>query len=394
MRTRYAPETWEVSVKELREAVLRWQRMGFSAIFRCVETEGVGMKKFLEVADKTQRDLVGKTAVEFYVDGLGLKGDNMDTFFGVTNLGVVGSGFDYEVNRTFTETSVSAEQYRCPLMDEIMAAGYDVGDPAIQDVSLWCDMYDNFESAAVAPSIGMIHSHCLGRGDKCCRWYIEVLDPEVRRKEGEHVYDYLSRMRDSYRAKGDEPWVIDGLPPEEVERLTRENVKVTEDQQDLLWETLDEKLKQGVLVSSRNGACSTLIAGELLGWDVFIDRMAEKEGKILTEDARTKCNELGIHGDSAIAGYDLFRALRLGMLYGPYKVEEKTPEKVVCSCDHCPLIEAGLESELGAACKNVMPHCSAVATYQMQALDKDLTQTFTHCLGKGDDRCRFVIEKK
>jgi hypothetical protein len=93
MRTRYAPETWEVSVKELREAVLRWQRMGFSAIFRCVETEGVGMKKFLEVADKTQRDLVGKTAVEFYVDGLGLKGDNMDTFFGVTNLGVVGSGF-------------------------------------------------------------------------------------------------------------------------------------------------------------------------------------------------------------------------------------------------------------------------------------------------------------
>lgn len=395
MRTRFAPETWEVTSKEQKEARMRWMRSAFSAVLRCAEDEGIGMRKFLEVADSTQRELVGKTAIEFYVDGLGLKGDNIDTFFGVTNLGVIGAGFDYEVNRTFEfeDEKASAEQYRCPLWDEVEAAGYEIGDEIVKDLSLWCDMYDNFESAAVTPSIGMVHSHCLGRGDKCCRWFIEKMPEEQRRKEGEHVYDYLARMRDEFRSRGDGPWVIDDLTPEEIEQLTRDNVKVTEDQQDELWPYINDKFDYGIDVIGRIGACSTLIAGELMGWDKFIDKMSEKEGKILKKAAKEKMYELGIYGDTAIAAYDLFRAIIMATGMGPYKVEEKSIDKVVASCDHCPIIEAGLESELDEHCKHIMPHCSAECTYEIQALGDNLKQTFTHCLGRGDDKCRFVIER-
>jgi hypothetical protein len=394
MREPFTPATWSVGEKELLAARRRWMRAGYSAILRCADTEGIGMRGFLEVGDKTQRQLVGKTAIEFYRDSLGLTEDSIDTFFGVTNLGVVGSGFDYEVARYTRATSVSAEQYRCPLIDHVHAAGYQNGDKALQDLSLWCDMYDNFESAAVAPSVGMIHSHCLGLGDHQCRWYIEILDPKEVREDDEHIHDYLGRMRESRRGRGDGPWVIDGKTPEDIDRITRENVQLSEDDQDKLWPTTLEKLEQGVLVSSRIGSASLLIAGELLGWDSFVERMEEKEGPILTQAAKETAEERGIYGDTPQAGAVLHEALTLGTLFGPYEIEESTEDRVVASCATCPLVEAGRESGLEDPCSEVSVYCSAAATYEVQALSKDLSQTYTACLGKGDSVCRWVIEKK
>lgn len=369
MRERYSPDVWEVTSKELEEARMRWMRASWSAIIRCAEADGAGIKKFIERADTTQRAIVAKTAVEDYCAGLGLEELDLNTFFGVTNAGVAGSGFNHEVNRIFEDKLVSAEQYRCPLMDEILEAGYEVGDPLLEDVSLWCDMYDNFESAACAPSVAMTHSHCLGRGDKQCRWFIEDIPKEQRRQEGEGIYEYLSRQRDFYRAKGDGPWVIDGLCPDEIDRITRENVKVTEDQQDELWPTLDGKLEWGVTVSYRIATASILNAGGLLGWDKFVDMMAEKEGPILTKDALKKAKELGIYGFTAVAAFDLYRALRLGSQFEEPVVEEKTADKVVASCKSCPICTAGPEVGLADELKNVSCYCEAVANYQNAALD-------------------------
>jgi predicted hydrocarbon binding protein len=43
--------------------------------------------------------------------------------------------------------------------------------------------------------------------------------------------------------------------------------------------------------------------------------------------------------------------------------------------------------------KGISTWCSAARTYEAQVIDKDITQTYTHCLAKGDSICRFVIEK-
>ena len=51
------------------------------------------MRKFIELADVTQRDLVGKVAKDFYAEELGLTEDTLDTFMIVTNLGITGCRF-------------------------------------------------------------------------------------------------------------------------------------------------------------------------------------------------------------------------------------------------------------------------------------------------------------
>jgi hypothetical protein len=393
MREAFAPEQWTVDVDQLVEARRRFMRAGYSALFRCVEAPGVGMRSFLEVADRTQRELVGRTARDFYAQELGLANDDLDTFFGVTNVGVVGSGFDYEVNRHSREDSVSAEQYRCPLIDHAKAAGYPVGHPALADMSLWCDTYDNFESAAVAPSTGMVHSHCLGRGDHQCRWYIETLEEDQRRRPDEHIFDYLARMRDRYRAADPGgPWVIDGLEPDEIDRITRENVALSEADQDKLYPSLEDKLTQGVLVSSRIAASSIVIAAKLLGWDRLIEGMAEKEGPILRDEARKKADQLGIYGATASAARWLHEALNLGTGVAPYEIEELTTHRVVASTRRCPLAEAAQESGLGEDAAGLREYHTAVARYECEALGEGVTMTFTHCISRGDAVCRYVAE--
>ena len=394
MRETFNPDSWTVDVDRLVEARRRYMRAGYSAMFRCVETPGVGMRNFLDVADRTQRELVGRTAREFYLVELGIEEDNLEAFFGVTNVGVVGAGFDYEVNRYANETAVSAEQYRCPLIDHATSAGYPIGHEVYQDMSLWCDTYDNFESAAVATSVAMAHSHCLGKGDHQCRWYIEKVDPAVLRKGDEHIYDYLARMRDSYRAaEPGGPWVIDGLDAAEIDRITRENVEVSEVDQDKLYPTVIDKLEQGVLISVRIAASNLAIAASLQGWDTVIAGMEDKEGPILVAAARQRADQDGIYGFSPAAAHALHVSLNVATGVGPFMVEEQTDTRVVATSEHCPLTEAAVESGLGDYVAGLMAYKGAVATYEARAVSPDFRVTYTHCRSQGDDTCRYVIEK-
>lgn len=396
MREPYDPQAAVIDVDTLTEARRRYMRAGYSALFRCVEDPSIGMRRFLEVADSTQRELVGKVAVEYYSRELGMTEDNLATFFGITNVGVVGSGFDYEVNRWDRPTSVSAEQYRCPLIDHATAAGYPIGHRVYDDMSLWCDTYDNFESAAVTPSVAMAHSHCLGRGDHQCRWFIEKIEPERRRKDDEHIFDYLARMRDEYRATtpGDGgPWVIDGLDPAEIDRITRENVGVSEADQDKLFPTPEEKLTQGVLVSARIAGSSIGIAARLMGWDRLIAGMAEKEGAVLTAEARRKANSLGIYGTTAKAAADLHRALNVAMGGGEIRFTEESTERVVGEWESFPLGEALLEAGLADQLGGFKDYLTAAATYECAALGPGISFEFTECTAsENGSTCKFVIE--
>lgn len=372
----------------------RWGAMALSAIMRCAGREDVGFRKFLELADTTQRELVGKVAKEFYAKEFNLMEDSIETFFKVTSLGVVGCGFEYEVDAGSTDEKLKAEQYRCPIVDHAHMAGYKNGDSEFDDLGLWCDTYDNFESAAVAPSQGMVHSHCIGRNDRMCRWYIETLEPEVQRQEGEHIYDYTHRMRAEYRERQpDGPWVLDGKTQEETDQLVQDNVSVAHRLQDEIAPTWRDKNRLGSDIWGRIGAVSTVMAGKLLGYDNYVDTMSEKQGPNLQIFARERAEECGITGDSVNDAVSLHNALIVGQGFGAYEINQKSTECIEGACTKCPIAEWAGEAGMAEEAKGISTWCSAARTYEAQVIDENISHTYTHCLANGDAVCRWVIEK-
>ena len=384
----------EPTLQELHDARNRWGAISASAILKCAETEGIGIRKLIEIADTTQRYPVALVAKEYYGEQFGLTEDTLETFIQITNMGITGAGFNFEMFVGRTENGVTAEQFRCPLIDYGQQAGYEVGHPAYEEHSLWCDTYDNFESAAVAPTQAMVHTHCLGRGDKSCRLYMEAIDEEHRRQEGEHIHDYLKRMRDTWRdRKPDGPWLVDRYSKDVQEELARENWAGITESQNQIAPTLYDKKKRSIEIQGRIGASSLLIAGHLLGWDRMVSSMSEREGPALQKEASARIKSHNIKGNTASDAAELHLRLVKGMGFGEYEVTKKSENYVTGSCTSCPIVTYGKESGLNEEIKNVSKWCSAARTFEAQTINENLTHSYTRCIGKGDKECRWIIDK-
>lgn len=383
-----------LTLSDLHDARTRWGTMALSAILGCAASREVGMRKFIELADVTQRDLVGKVAKDFYAEELGLTEDTLDTFMTVTNLGISGCGFDNEALAEESEERVVLEATTCPIVHHANLAGYENGNPAMDDLSLWCDTYDNFESAAVSPSQGLIHSHCIGKGDRYCRIICETIKPEDRRKEGEHIYDYTARLRKAQQEfKPDGPWVLDDKPPELVQDLIRDLVSGSVQVQSQIAPTLYDRRQMGADIWGRVGAVSTLMAGKLMGWQTLIASVPDKLGSALKKAARQKVEQLGIESHTVKDVANLHLSLIKGQGFGDYRIEEESGTCVKASCDKCPIIEWGHEAGLDDEAKHISNWCTAARTQEAQVISTNITHTYTDCIGKGDDVCRWVIEK-
>ena len=376
------------------KARARWGTMAMSAIMRCAGKPEIGFRNFLELADKTQRELVGRVAREFYVKEMGLEGDTLETFFKVTGLGVTGCGFEYEVDAGCTDEALKCEQYICPIVEHAKMAGYKIGDAEFDDLGLWCDTYDNFESAAVAPSQGMVHSHCIGRNDRMCRWYIETIPPEKQRQPDEHIYDYTYRMRAEYRDRHpDGPWVLDGKTQEETDQLVAENLKPTHEYQNTIADNWRDKNKIGADIWGRIGAVSTVMAGKLMGYEEYVNTMPDKQGPNLQDAARERAAEVGITGNTVNDAVALHNALIAGQGFGGYEINQKSATCVEGACTHCPIVAWAGEADMAEDAKGISTWCSAARTYEAKTIDENINHTYTHCLANGDSACRWVIEK-
>lgn len=382
------------TLQELHDSRLRWGAMGFSAIMACAAKKEIGIRRFIELADNTQRTLVATVAKDYYAGELGLTEDSLENFLTVTNLGITGAGFDYEVLAEDTETRCVLEANRCPLVDYANMVGYENGDPAMDDLSLWCDTYDNFESEAVTPSQGLIHSHCIGKGDKYCRIICETIDPEEAREDDEHIYDYTARMRKAQQTKRPGgPWVMDNKSPDVIVDMIRDFVGSSVQVQSQIAPTLYDRKRHGSELQGRIGAASVLMAGKLMGWDEFIQVIPDKHGLALRKAAQEKREAIGITESSASDAATLHLALTKGQEFESLKIDSENTNRVEGSCSKCPIVQWGEESGLGDETNHLMAWCTAARTQEAQVIASDLTHTYTHCIGRGDDACRWVIEK-
>lgn len=384
------------TIEDLHNARLRWGAMSMSAILGCAGDKEVGLKKFLEFADTTQRDLVGKVAKEFYCGELGLTEDTLATFLTVTNLGITGCGFDNEVLVEDTEDRCVIEARKCPIVDHANIAGYENGSSEMNDLSLWCDTYDNFESAAVSPSQGLIHSHCIGKGDKYCRIICKTLPEEEARKDGEHIFDYTSRLRNlEQENQPGGPWAMEGKDEDLVQDLIRDLVSGSVQVQSQIAPTLYERKQMGAEVWGRIAAASVLLAGKLRGWETLLDSVAVADRPYLQKAAKERAEalELPVGNGTASDAAKLYMSLIKGQEYGEITIEEEREDYVRGSCVKNPVVQWGIESGLDDQVGNLSAWSSASGTQEVQVISSDLTYTVTHCPSKGDDVYRWVIEK-
>jgi len=396
--TTIGPDVSEPSLSALQymDARTRWGVMAMSAILGFARVKG-SLREFLNLADKTQREQVAKIAREVYLVKQSNEPNTLAANLAVANLGTTGCGFEYKVALPATNdpTRMTSLQDKCPMVAFGNRAGYNNGDPAFNDMRMWCDAYDNFENQAVAPSQVIVHSHCLGVGDSGCRPFAERCPPGLERKPGEELYGYLRRMMEKWRAENEDPaQYIVGKTEEELRASGAAAVARKQANQAKVYPTLREQKRVGATIFGRIAAASKIMAGELLGWDVYVKEMAAVEGPALQKEAKAKAEELGITGDTVHDAVALHQALLNGMEFGAYSINASSKRRVEGTCTHCPIIKNANDADLQEGAKGIMTWCSAARTYEAQAISKDITHTYTHCLGRGDKVCRWVIEKK
>lgn len=83
-------------------------------------------------------------------------------------MGNAGTPFDAAFTK-YTDDEVVGIAHTCPLAE----AAKEMGLPEDADLSVWCDFYKNFDVHVVNPNLDVTHTHCIGCGDKYCRFTIK-----------------------------------------------------------------------------------------------------------------------------------------------------------------------------------------------------------------------------
>ncbi len=79
-------------------------------------------------------------------------------------------GYDGHSLIQFDDEGAEGVATRCKLVDTAKNLG--MADE-IEDLSLWCDYHHNHVIHAINPEFQVTHTHCLGRGDKYCRFCLK-----------------------------------------------------------------------------------------------------------------------------------------------------------------------------------------------------------------------------
>jgi len=349
-----------------------WTRLQMAALLRGAKE--VGWEKLLNAIEARQSTGVTEAAREFRKE-LGLTGNSMVEINLISAAGTSGCEFDWHRVTYQTDTDMQGTADGCPLVNAAREMG--VADfEEMKEVSLWCDTYDNFETRATNPDCMFTHTHCMGRGDKLCRFWIDFREVQ---KPGEDWYQAMKRnladklvedpkLEDYY---GPGYWV-----PRKVEGWDKKKL-----------------MKIGVDIQRRITVATTVIMADMIGWDKWINGMQEIEIPKLQTYARNNGVKYGVTGGTAIDASVLMHLNMMGAGYDDHQLVSWTDKRVEGVARTCPLVESAKELHMEDSLKGDMClWCSACANAAVKANNKDLNCTFTHCIGKGDKLCRWVIE--
>jgi hypothetical protein len=366
----------ETPLQRSLEGVEIWKKISLLIITDAAET--LGWKKYINLIDTEQRkakDKGYKGAVNL-VKQYGIEGDNVMSAVSTMVAHAMGGGFNYFKHTYMSEKKIEAYGSWCPLVEGVHDLG--IADRA-RDMRLFCDSFDDLNTQIVNKNIWMIHSHCPLKGDKYCRFFIEEKDTPPK---GDTYYDKVKWLNDKkfeeVEATAPEPDFYQGITsPRFIEQLTPEYIA-----------------HDGVLAWGRIAQETITILANQIGWPKFLDIIEQRQTWGLEKMALKLRAEHNIQGSSlrSVGVAVAFNYVSMG--FDNHHMIEFTDERVEGIGHSCPIVESAERLEMGDNIEDMSLWCDFFHNHTVHAINKEAQLCHTHCLGRGDKYCRFVIEKK
>ena len=288
----------------------------------------------------------------------------------------IGCGFNRHFSTMGDESYSEGYADWCPQIEALHEMGH--GEKA-GELHYWCDSYDRFQMRAGNEDAFYTHTHCIGcpeEGDRHCRSTLKTYDRE--KWDTEDPYETLKEIRVEQREylenKEIEPRKFHTFVPEFVMELS-----------DLEVQKRGAKTKFGIAVDI------ILIGAHLLGWKDFINTIAEKQAYGFRKAAADRKREFNVVGD-ALEDASAVAAMGYIGWFDTHQIVDFKPDRIEGCGQTCPLVDTAKAMGLEDNMEDMSLWCDFYHNFNVKAVHPERNLTHTHCLGRGDKQCRFVIK--
>lgn len=359
----------------MRHGVHEWTRLAMAMIVSA--SDEIGWDEYLNMLFEKQRPVIEKKA-RAIANEYDLDASNMMEAYVVIFRWAIGCGFEALTNYSTGPDEIVEAADSCPqiaAMNEMK-----MGERA-DKLSFWCDTMDNMIIQTENPNIYYTHTNCLGRpGDAHCRTCVKEHPGDVKQ---DSYFATIEKIRNTLRKNEDDNGIklpdIEGHIhfPRFLESWTPEQIAA-----------------DGVEAKGNIGQENMLLAAITIGWERFIDIICNDLGPGLESCAEEKKELFRIKGDSLQDAANLAMIGYAMLGFYDHNVVEYTDKRVELVARKCPIIDAAYRLGVQDKIENVSLWCDFYHNHHVNAVDPSSKLTHSNCLGRGDEFCRVVIEKK
>ena len=355
-----------------KQGVRMVSRIGVGCIV--VSAEKIGWEKFINTLHKTQGPGV-EAAAKAMRKQYGVTGDTLLDARIISVAGAAGCGFERHQTIEFSGTHFEGYGDWCGMVQAADEMG--LGDK-LELMSVWCDTYDNSEVHATNKDLWYVHANCLGRGDKYCRYFVDLFPEKQQGSFFEILKRHIEEKREELRKSYPEPSSAQGLGP----------LRVIEDVSE------EVVYKEAVRIWNHICTATILAAAELLGWGEFLNLVSEKLKRGFTEAAGALKRDFDIIGYSLRDACRMYTGVSSACGFDKHHIIEYSDRRIEGVADWCPIIDSAKNLGAGKIVEEMSLWCDLYNNFNIHAVSPTSQQVFTHCLGRGDQYCRFIMEKK
>lgn len=353
----------------LARGVMGWTRMAMATVL--AGGEAFGWEKFINLLDAKQRPASQKKA-DRLVKEFNIEGKSAADCVNLMVCWAKGDLFNYHTHPIVSEHNLFGMGTWCPQVAAVEEMG--LGDKA-QNLRLWCDLYDSTICHSLNTDCRMVHAHCPSGGDRFCMFYIF----EEEAPKTDSYYKTLQHFNDNKRKDlevNPNPDYFEGMaPPRIIEGLSEA-----------------EKLKDGVLCKAQIGLQTLLICAIEYGWENFINLLDKEDSWGYLQEGLKIRRDFAVKGTGLRDAANVLTTALAMQGYDFHSIIEYTPERVEGVGHKCQVIEAAQDLGLHDKIEDVSLWCDFYHNHKIKAINPDYQLTHTHCLGRGDKFCRFVLK--
>jgi hypothetical protein len=332
----------------------------------------VGWEKLINGIHKIQSPAVTRKAEKIAREH-GFTGEKTIDAMATTGVYAMGAGFDRHTYTVITDSHGEGYADWCPQTEALQEM--ELFDEA-GELHHWCDAMDRAIMAGACKDSFYLHTHCPGAGDRYCRWVIK--DEDEKRWNTDNPYQVLKELKAERR--------------EYIEEKEPEPIKIKPLGSAYLMEKTPAEIALAGAKTKFSIATEVLFTcAHLLGWEKLINLVSKKQSLGFTKAALERKREFDIDGNSLRDAATMAPMGYTGV-FDTHTINQYTEDRIEGVGKSCPMVDAAKEMGLENDIEDLSLWCDFYHNFNVHAVNEDFNLTHTHCLGRGDKHCRFVIK--